>query len=165
MAITKQQKKRFAIEFMICQNGLEALERSGLPRELSLFIKLCNDDYVAGIIDEFGEYIEAAAGTSKQAHIAKLEKLFNQAAGLEDTKVFKFTSKGGFVEQEGKFISYSGAAKLSEQLIALKDWDSTGSGEIEVDLKLGESTEDKQVETEEERDKRVLEHFKSEGLL
>lgn len=168
--IAKQRKIEFANAFMQTSNGLLSLELAGLPKNYETLRKLLNDNFINSYIEENMELAEIYRGNSRDAHIAKLEKLFDETTGTTESTIYKFTKDGFLETRKGFFTSPSEAAKLSERIEKLKGWDKQGqNNNIVVDLKLSKDTDPtaKAVELEEgqDRENKVLEHFKKEGLL
>lgn len=142
--ITKKQKIIFANSFYLTQDGRYALKTAGINVSLDNLQKLLSDEIIIKYIDKYSDIIELLEGTTKEAHTAKLEQLFN----LE-------------VERK-KSVS---AVKLSERIEKLKGWDreERDRANIEIDLQLGDNKETK--ETEEERTERVSRFLKVDGVL
>lgn len=142
--ITKKQKIIFANSFYLTQDGRHALETAGIETTLDNLQKLLSDEIIIEYIEKYSDVIELLEGTTKEAHTAKLEQLFN----LE-------------VERK-KSIS---AVKLSERIEKLKGWDKeeTDRANIEIDLQLGDNKETE--ETEKERTERVSRFLKVDGVL
>lgn len=168
--LTKELKIKFSNAFMETADGFKALKEIGESENFELLHKILTDKFVNNYIEKYSELLEVARGKTKEAHIAKVEKLFNQASGNEESTIFKFTKDGKVVEKTGNFINYAGAAKLSDELYKLKNWEKDGDGNnIVVDLELGkiadENIKSAEIETPEERDEKTLNHFKAEGLL
>ena len=168
--IAKQRKIAFSNMFMQTNDGLLSLKFAGLPENYETLRKLLNDDFVNNYIEENIELAEIYRGNTRDAHIAKLEKLFDETTGTAESTIYKFDKDGFLNMKKGFFTSPSEAAKLSERIEKLKGWDKQGQNDnIVVDLKLSKDTDPtaKAVELEEEQDRenKVLEHFKKEGLL
>lgn len=168
--ITKQAKIDFADAFMETSDGFLSLTVAELPANYETLFKMLNDDFVNSYIEKYEELAEIYKGKSKAAHIAKLEKLFDETTGSKDSTVYKFDKDGFLRTKTGKFTSPSEAAKLSERIEKLKGWDKQESGnEIIVDLKLSKDIDSDakavELESSEDREDKVLRHFKKEGLL
>ncbi len=149
--ISKEEKINFAVAFAETGNGFRALEYAGLPRDYDILFKLTTDKQIEKFIDKYAELVELAKGRTREAHIAKLEEMFDEVAEAP--------------ESEKK--NYHAAARLSERIEKLKGWDKTGANNmIEIDLQLGA---DKPImeheETQEEQEEKVLNHFRKDGLL
>lgn len=174
MAISKKKKQMFANAFMICKNGREALEAAGIDFDVKTMQSLLLDKELAEYIDENLATVQYMLGRDKSGHLAKLEKLFDQAAGYEKTKVYSFSARtGAYTEKEGYYTDFKGAAALSKRIGELQEWETTGGdNEIIVDLKIGDNLFKSDEEAIEKansdsvaRDERVLNHLKSEGVL
>lgn len=151
--IKKEQKIIFAECFMEYADGIMALEAAGLSVDYATLYKLLNDNFVNNYIEEYQELAEIFKAKTKDAHIAKLEKLFEE-----------------ITRYPGADKNYNAAARLSERLEKLKGWDKQENGDkIIVDLKLSKDTDNKaepiSLETSDTRENKVLNHFKKEGLL
>lgn len=168
--IAKQSKIEFANMFMQTNDGLLSLKFAGLPENYETLRKLLNDNFVNSYIDENIELAEIYRGNSRDAHIAKLEKLFDETTGTAESTIYKFTKDGFLETRKGFFTSPSEAAKLSERIEKLKGWDKQGqNNNIVVDLKLSKDVdgdrEPVNLEEGQDRESKVLNHFKKEGLL
>lgn len=173
--ITKEQRQKFADAFIICQNGKRAMEAAGIEFEVGKMQKLMMDRKLADYIDRNVQTVQYMLGRTKEGHIAKLERLFDMATGTEKSKQVNFTKTGQFVEVEGYFTDYKGATALSKRLAELLDWELSedGNNNIVVDLQISDSLfkTDEEAELEEakkqsnERDNKVLNHLKAEGIL
>lgn len=173
MAISKKKKQAFAQAFMICKNGREALEAAGIDFDIKTMQSLLLDKELAEYIDENLATVQYMLGRDKSGHLAKLEKLFDQAAGYEDSKIVNFDKVGRYTEKIGKFTDFKAAAALSKRIGELQEWETTGGdNEIIVDLKIGDNLFKSDEEAIEKansdsvaRDEKVLNHLKSEGVL
>lgn len=147
--ISKEQKIKFAVAFAETGNGFHAMECAGLPKDYDTFFKLATDKQIEKFIDKYAELVELAKGRTKEAHIAKLEMMFDEVAESLENK------------------NYHAAARLSERIEKLKGWDKQGTGNmIEIDLRLGDDKPvSEQEETQEEQEEKVFNHFKKDGLL
>lgn len=167
--LTKEQKQKFANAFLICQDGLTALKSAGLEENIPTMQQLVTDKWIEKYIDENIEAVQYILGKTKIGHVARLQALFDMATGRKQSKVWKFTKDGDYVEKEGNFINYSAAAALSDRISKLEDWEALGENvEVTVDLKITEDTYKSEEEAEkatETRDSKVEQHFKQEGLL
>lgn len=148
--LTKQDKILFAVNFAETGDGFKAMELAGLDKDYDLLFKLATDDKIAKLLDKYSELVELAKGRTREAHIAKLEEMFDEVVGYE-----------------GKNKNYHAAARLSERIEKLKGWDKSGANNIiDIDLQLGLDTPNMEhEETEEEQEEKVLNHFKKDGLL
>lgn len=148
--ISKEEKINFAVAFAETGNGFRALESAGLPRDYDILYKLATDKQIEKFIDKYAELVELAKGRTREAHIAKLEEMFDEVAESAPLKK-----------------NYHAAARLSERIEKLKGWDKTGTNSIiDIDLQLGtDSPTLEHEETEEEQEEKVLNHFRKDGLL
>lgn len=148
--ISKEEKINFAVAFAETGNGFRALESAGLPKDYDILYKLATDKQIEKFIDKYAELVELAKGRTREAHIAKLEEMFDEVAESAPLKK-----------------NYHAAARLSERIEKLKGWDKTGANSIiDIDLQLGtDSPTLEHEETEEEQEEKVLNHFRKDGLL
>lgn len=159
--ITKEQEEKFISSFLICKNGIKAMQAAGIPFDLKLMHKLMSSKRINKQIEEHAEMVDFMLGRDKIGHLAVMQGLFEQAAGLEDTKIVKLTDKG-FLEKTGKFVDFKAAVQLSERIESLAGWDKqSGNNNIEISLELG-TKEDKEQET---RDNAAKKFLQSEGIL
>lgn len=156
--ITKEQKIIFANSFYIYQDGFRALEAAKIPKSLDNLQKLLSDKRLAKYLDKYSDVLEILEGRTKEAHIAKLEELFDKAAGK------KAINDWDKKKDQQRKINYKAAVSLSERIEAMKDWGRTGN-DIEVELNLGSSMSHEIEETEEERDLKVEAHLRKEGVM
>ena len=168
--IAKQRKIAFSNMFMQTNDGLLSLKFAGLPENYETLRKLLNDDFVNNYIEENIELAEIYRGNTRDAHIAKLEKLFDETTGTAESTIYKFTKDGFLETRKGFFTSPSEAAKLSERIEKLKGWDKQGNNNnIIVDLKLSKDVDGERepvtLEEGQDREDKVLNHFRKEGLL
>lgn len=165
--IKKAEKIKFANSFIKFEDGFRALREAGLPEDLQVLQQLLSDKFVNEYADKCYGLIEIAEGTTKAAHLAKLQELFEKAIGKIKTTTTKITVQGKVVKTTDYNIDYSAAAKLSDSIQKLAGWGSdTGDRNIDIDLQLGEAGEqDEQLEKEEERENKTFQHFRKEGLL
>lgn len=165
--IKKAEKIKFANSFIKFEDGFRALREAGLPEDLQVLQQLLSDKFVNEYADKCYDLIEIAEGTTKAAHLAKLQELFEKAIGKIKTTTTKITVQGKVVKTTDYNIDYSAAAKLSDSIQKLAGWGSdTGDRNIDIDLQLGEAGEqDEQLEKEEERENKTFQHFRKEGLL
>lgn len=168
--IAKQRKIAFSNMFMQTNDGLLSLKFAGLPENYETLRKLLNDDFVNNYIEENIELAEIYRGNTRDAHIAKLEKLFDETTGTAESTIYKFTKDGFLETRKGFFTSPSEAAKLSERIEKLKGWDKQGNNDnIIVDLKLSKDVDGERelvtLEEGQDREDKVLNHFRKEGLL
>lgn len=159
---------------MICKNGRQALEAVGIEFDIKTMQALLLDKELSEYIDNNIATVQYMLGRDKSGHIAKLEKLFDQAAGIEKTKVYNFSARtGAYTEREGYFTDFKGAVALSKRIGELQEWETTGGeSRIDVDLKISddlfksddEATDEANSDTV-SRDEKVLNHLKNEGVL
>lgn len=142
--IRKEQKIIFANAFYLTQDGKKALELAGLPNDLDTLQKLLTDESLAKYLENYGEFIEILEARTKDAHINKLEDLFDIEC------------------QRKKSLQ---AVRLSERIEKLKGWDKEDidRSNIQIDLQLGGQLENK--ETEEERADKVERYLKLDGVI
>lgn len=142
--ITKKQKTIFANAFYLSQDGKKALELAGLKPSIENLQKLLSDETLADYIDKYSEYIEFFEGRTKDAHVNKLEDLFDMEVNRKKSLQ---------------------AVRLSERIEKLKGWDkeSTDRTNIQIDLQLGDNQPNK--ETEAERTEKVERFLKMDGVL
>jgi hypothetical protein len=159
--ITKEQEEKFISSFLVCKNGLKAMQAAGIPFDLKLMHKLMSSKKINKQIEEHLEMVDFMLGRDKMGHLAIMQGLFEQAAGLEDTKIYKITNNG-LIEKTGKFVDFKAAVQLSQRIETLAGWDKQGgTNNIEVSLELGEKTEDKQ----EQRDDKTKKFLQVEGVV
>ncbi len=157
--ITKEQKIIFANVFYLSQDGYRALEAAKIPKSLDNLQKLLSDKSLSKYIDKYSEIMEIMEGRTKEAHVAKLEELFDKAAGKKPLN--EWAKK----KDQIKKIDFKAAVSLSERIEAIKDWGRVGN-DIEVELNLGSTMADTEVtETGEERDLKVEAHLRKEGVM
>ncbi|WP_461811348.1 hypothetical protein [Faecalimonas sp.] len=156
--ITKEQKIIFANVFYLSQDGYKALEAAKIPKSLDNLQKLLSDKSLSKYIDKYSEVMEIMEGRTKEAHIAKLEELFDKAAGKKPLN--DWDSK----KDQVKKIDFKAAVSLSERIESIKDWGRTGN-DIEIELELGSNMNDAITETEEKRDSKVEAHLRKEGVM
>ena len=142
--IRKEQKIIFANAFYLTQDGKKALELAGLPNDLDTLQKLLTDKSLAKYLENYGEFIEILEGRTKDAHINKLESLFDIEC------------------QRKKSLQ---AVRLSERIEKLKGWDKEDidRSNITIDLQLG--TDTAEGEEEQERTSKVERYLKLDGVL
>lgn len=162
--ITKEIKIKFANSFLKYENGFRALDDAGLPKDLEILQKLLSDNFLNSYLEKYAELIPLAEGTTKSAHLAKLQELFEMATGKKESIVLKKT-KNDIVPKKMKVINFGAAAKISDTIQKLSGWEEQGDSNIVVDLELGETTKEKEEISTEEREIKTYQHFKSEGLL
>lgn len=159
--ITKEQEEKFISSFLVCKNGMKAMQAAGIPFDLKLMHKLMSSKKINKQIEEHLEMVDFMLGRDKMGHLAIMQGLFEQAAGLEDTKIYKITNNG-LIEKTGKFVDFKAAVQISERMESLAGWDKQGgNNNIEVSLELGEKEEDKQ----EQRDNKTKKHLQVEGVV
>lgn len=138
--------KEFLTQYVLTGDGFRAVEVLGLDWDEKKIFKILLDDEVQEYLSENSQAIKLIYGRSKSSHIAKLENLF---------------------EESYKNKNISNAAKLSERLEKLNQWDKVGQIDtvIHVDLGIREDTfkHEENEETEEERIERVKEHLTQGG--
>ncbi|MGL4628551.1 MAG: hypothetical protein ACRCUR_03565 [Cetobacterium sp.] len=138
--------KEFCKEFILLGDAFEAVEKLELKWNEKKIFEVLNDEDVEEYLSENSQAIRQLHGRGKQAHIAKLERIFEE--NFKDRKV-------------------SNLVKLSERLGTLNQWDKVGQGDtlIQVDLGIREDTfkHDEEDETEEQRLERVKAHLTSGG--
>lgn len=168
--LSKEQKQKFADAFMICRNGKKAMESAGIEWDIKTMQSLLLDKKLTEYIDKNIETVQYMLGRTKDGHLAKLEKLFDQATGMKKSKITSFTKDGHYVECEGYYTDYKGASMLSKRIGELQDWETTdGNNQIEIDLKISDelfkSDEEAQQSERSSNDEKVLNHLKAEGVL
>ena len=137
------------------------MQAAGIPFDLKTMQKLISSKKVNEKIEEHIEMMDFMLGRDKLGHLATMQVLFEQAAGLEDSKIYRLTDKG-LIEKTGKFVDYKAAVQLSERIGSLAGWDEQGnSNNIEVDLQLSTLGEDKTSE----RDNKTANFLQAEGLM
>ena len=163
--ITKEIKIKFANSFLQHENGFKALVDAGLPKNLELLQKLLLDKYINNYFEKYAELIQIAEGTTKEAHLAKLQELFKIATGEKEGIVLKKV-QNDIVTKKIKSINFGAAAKISDTIQKLSGWDEQGDSNIVVDLELGETEVEEEISTSsKDREIKTYQHFKSEGLL
>lgn len=165
--IKKAEKIKFANSFIKFEDGFRALKEAGLPEDLEVLQSLLNDKFVNEYADKYVDLLEVAEGTTKAAHLAKLQELFEKSIGNIKTTITKVTAKGEVVKNTDYHIDYTAAAKLSESIQKLAGWGSdTSDRNIDIDLQLGDTGKAGDTgEREEERESKTFNHFRKEGLL
>lgn len=137
------------------------MQAAGIPFEIKTMQKLISSKRINKQIEEHIEMMDYMLGRDKLGHLAIMQGLFEQATGLEDSKIYRLTDKG-LVEKTGKFVDYKAAVQLSERIGALAGWDEQGnSNNIEVDLQLSTPGED----NTEKRDDKTAKFLQMEGVL
>lgn len=159
--ITKDQEEKFISSFLVCRNGVKAMQAAGIPFDLKTMQKLISSKKINKQIEEHIEMMDFMLGRDKLGHLATMQVLFEQAAGLEDSKIYRLTDKG-LVEKTGKFVDYKAAVQISERIGALAGWDEqSNSNNIDVDLQLEPKGED----NTEKRDSKTAKFLQMEGVL
>lgn len=156
---TKEQKIIFANTFYITQDGYKALEQAGIEPSLDNLQKLLSDKSLGKYIDKYSEVLEVMTARTKEAHIARIEELFDKATGKSVMNDWEKDE-----DYRIKKINFGAAIRLSERLEVLKDWTHSGNN-IDVDLNLGTSFNTEEHEEQEERDNRVEAHFKKDNVI
>lgn len=168
--LTKEQKKLFADSFLICQDGMKALKAAGLEESIPMMQYVVLDEEIGEYVDRYKETVDLIQGRTKAGHTAKLEKLFKIATGEEEQETVTYDENGKAIVFKTRAIHFAAAGSLSDRIVKLREWDKVGDNvKIEVDLQIDDNLykpDDEDLEEQEqERDTKVENHLKAEGLL